>query len=115
MSVEIHDKLIALLSEVDGFKTKEADLKSEKARHLEQIATSESNVQRCDDELGEVRENQLRLRRAMDGLRDVLFAREDEQAIVEDPANTPNEDGGPEGERHRSWKERQRHLKQVAP
>ena len=47
MSVEIHDKLIALLTEVDDLKTKEAELKSEKQRHLEQIAQSEGEVSRC--------------------------------------------------------------------
>jgi hypothetical protein len=48
MSVEIHDKLIALLSEVEGFKTKEGELKVEKQRHLEQIAQSEGEVSRCN-------------------------------------------------------------------
>jgi uncharacterized coiled-coil DUF342 family protein len=66
MSVEIHDKLIALLAEVDELKTKEAELKSEKQRHSEQIAQCESEVRRCDAELGDIRENQLRLRREMD-------------------------------------------------
>jgi hypothetical protein len=37
MTVEIHDKLIALLAEVDELKSKEAQLKPEKTRHLEQI------------------------------------------------------------------------------
>jgi hypothetical protein len=55
MSVEIHDKLIALLSEVDSFKTKEAELKAERQRHQEQIAASESEVRRCDGELGDIR------------------------------------------------------------
>jgi hypothetical protein len=41
MSNEIHDKLVALLAEVDELKTKEAQLKAEKTRHLEQIAQSE--------------------------------------------------------------------------
>jgi hypothetical protein len=51
MSKEIHDKLIALLAEVDELKTKEAQLKGEKTRHLEQIAQSEGETQRCDNEL----------------------------------------------------------------
>ena len=38
MTVEIHAKLITLLAEVDDLKSKEAALKSEKQRHLEQIA-----------------------------------------------------------------------------
>jgi len=34
MTVEIHDKLIALLAGVDELKIREAQLKSEKTRHL---------------------------------------------------------------------------------
>ena len=82
MTVESHDKRIAPLAEVDGLKGKEAQLKSEKTRHLEQIAQSEGEVSRCNDELGDIRENQLRLKREMDGLRDELFAREEEEAII---------------------------------
>jgi FtsZ-binding cell division protein ZapB len=51
MTVEIHDKLIALLAEVDELKGKEAQLKSEKTGHLKQIAQSEGEVSRCNDEL----------------------------------------------------------------
>jgi chromosome segregation ATPase len=108
MTVEIHDKLIALLAAVDELKTKEAELKSEKTRHLEQIAQSEGEVSRCIDELDSIRENQLRLKREMDGLRDELFAREEEEAIIADDAHVvtdgetvepimkPNEPGMPE-------------------
>ena len=63
MTVEIHDRLIALLAGVDELKTKEAQLKSEKTRHLDQITQSEGEVGRCNDELSDIRENQLRLRR----------------------------------------------------
>jgi hypothetical protein len=49
---------------------------------LEQIAQSEGEVCRCNDGLSEVRENQLRLKREMGGLRDELFAREEEEAII---------------------------------
>jgi hypothetical protein len=87
MSVEIHDKLIALLSEVDGLKTREAELKAEKTRHQDQIAASEGEVRRCDEELGDICENQLRLRREMDGLTDDLFRYEDEEVIIEDNAH----------------------------
>ena len=100
MSVEIHDKLIALLSEVEGFKTKETELKAEKQRLQEQIAQSEGEVSRCNGELDEVRENQLKLRRQMDGLRDVLFAREDEGTIVMDETNTPTDGEHVESEGH---------------
>jgi hypothetical protein len=37
MTVETHDKLIALLPGVDEMKTKEAQFKSEKTHHLEQL------------------------------------------------------------------------------
>jgi hypothetical protein len=47
MTVENHDKLIALLAGIDELKIKEAQLKSEKQRHLEQIAQSEGEVSRC--------------------------------------------------------------------
>jgi hypothetical protein len=47
MTVEIHAKLITLLAQVDELKSKEAALKSEKQRHLEQIAQSEGEVSRC--------------------------------------------------------------------
>ena len=108
MTVEIHDKLIALLTEVDDLKSKDAGLKTEKQRHLEQIAESEGELSRCSDELSDIRKNQRRLKREMDGLRDELFAREEEEAIIVDDAHVvtdgensqqiakPNEPGMPE-------------------
>jgi chromosome segregation ATPase len=91
MTVEIHDKLIALLTEVDELKTKEAALKAEKARHLEQIAECEGEVSRCNEELSDIRENQLRFKREMDALRDELFTREEEEAIIVDNAHVVTE------------------------
>jgi chromosome segregation ATPase len=116
MSVEIHDKLIALLSAVEEFKAKESELKAEKQRHQEQIAASEAEVRRCDEELGDIRENQLRLRREMDGLKEDLFRRdEDEEVIVEDTAHVVTDGSAPsvESEGHRMWKERQKALRTV--
>jgi chromosome segregation ATPase len=114
MTVEIHDKLIALLAEVDELKSKEAQLKSEKMRHLEQIAQSEGDVQRCNDELSDIRENQLRLRREMDGLRDELFAREEEEAILVDDAHVPSDgEGQKDSAAKRAWDARAKHLKTV--
>jgi hypothetical protein len=115
MTVEIHDKLIALLAEVDEVKTREAALRAEKTRHLEHIAQSEGEVSRCNDELSEVRENQLRLKREMDGLRDELFAREEEEAITVDDAHvvTDGENASTESEAKKAWDARARHLKQV--
>jgi chromosome segregation ATPase len=115
MRHQIHDKLIALLAEVDELKTKEAQLKSEKTRHLEQIAESEGEVSRCNDELSDIRENQLRLKREMDGLRDELFAREEEEAIIVGDAHvvTDGENSQTDSEAKRAWDARARHLKQV--
>ena len=75
---------------------------------MEQIAQSEGEVSRCNDELSDIRENQLRLKREMDGLRDELFAREEEERllpmkrmsprreITAKPIAKPNEPGVPE-------------------
>ena len=112
MSVEIHDSLIALLSEVAALKEKEGGLKSERQRQEDAIAAAESEVSR-NGELDDVRENQLRLRRQMDGLRDVLFAREDEGTIVMDETNTPTDGEHVESEGHQMWKERQKQLRSV--
>ena len=81
MTVEIHAKLITLLAEVDELKSREAQFKPEKTRHLEQIAQSEIEVSRCNDELDDIRENALRLKREMDNLRDELFARGERELI----------------------------------
>ena len=115
MTVEIHDKLIALLAGVDELKSKEAELKLEKTRHLEQIAESEGEVNRCNDELSGIRENQLRLRREMDGLRDELFAREEEEAIIVDDAHvvTDGENRQTDSEAKRAWDARAKHLKTI--
>ena len=116
MSVEIHDKMIKLLSSVEEFKQKESELSAEKQRHQDQIAQSEREVGRCNAELDDIRENQLRLRREMDGLRDDLFRREDETVMVLDEAHTPTDgEGAPsvESEGHKLWKERAAHLKKV--
>ena len=115
MTVEIHDKLIALLTEVDELKSKEAQLKSEKTCHLEQIAESEGEVSRCNGELSDIRENQLRLKREMDGLRDELFAREEEEAIIVGDAHviTDGENSQTDSEAKRAWDARAKHLKQV--
>jgi hypothetical protein len=45
MTVETHDKLIALLPGVDEMKTKEAQFKSEKTHHLEQLCPLASSSQ----------------------------------------------------------------------
>ena len=60
------------------------------------------------------RENKLRLKREMDGLRDELFARPEDERMVADEAHIPTEDGAPvETDAKRAWKDRQRQLRQV--
>jgi chromosome segregation ATPase len=115
MTVEIHDRLIALLAGVDELKTREAQLKSEKTRHLEQIAQCEGDVERCNDELSDVRQNQIRLKREMGGLRDELFARDEEEAIIVDDAHvvTDGENSQTDSAAKRAWDARAKHLKQV--
>jgi hypothetical protein len=113
--VEIHDKLIALLADVDELKTGEAQLRLEKARYLEQIAESEGELSRCSDELSDIREKQLRLKREMDALRDELFTREGEEAIIVDDAHvvTEGENSQTDSEAKPAWDARAKHLKQV--
>jgi hypothetical protein len=98
-----------------SFKTKEAQLKSEKTRHLEQIAESGREVSRCNDELSDICESQLRLKREMDGLRDELFAHEEEEAIIVDDAHvvTDDENSQTDSAAKRAWDARAKHLKQV--
>jgi hypothetical protein len=115
MTVEIHAKLTTRLAEVDELRSKEAALKAEKLRNSEQIAQSEGDVSRCNDELDGIRENQLRLRREMDGLRDELFAHEEEEAIIVDDAHVVTEGGNSQtdSEAKRAWDARAKRLKTV--
>jgi hypothetical protein len=117
MSAELHDKLISLLSSVEEFKQKEIELKAEKHRNLDAITAAESEVVRLNGELDEIRENQLRLRREMDALRDLLFARDDEpEEIVQDDIHVVTDgEGQSDNEGRKLWRERQKHLRQVAP
>jgi hypothetical protein len=81
---------------------------------LEQIAQSEGEVSRCNGELSDIRENQLRLKREMDGLRDELFAREEEEAPVIDDSHIPAENGAsPESAAKKAWNARAAHIRQV--
>jgi hypothetical protein len=115
VSVEIHDSLIALLAEVAALKERETATKGEKQRQQEAIPLAESEVSRCNGELDEIREAQLKAKRTMDGLRDALFAREDEETIVADDAHvvTDGESSQTGSEAKRAWDARAKHLKQV--
>jgi hypothetical protein len=115
MSVEIHDSLIALLAEVASLKEKETALKADKARQQEAISVAEGEVSRIVGELEGIREAQLKAKRSMDGLRDQLFAREEEETIVMDESHvvTDGENPSTESERQRAWKDRQKLLRTV--
>jgi hypothetical protein len=65
--------------------------------------------------LSDIRENQLRLKREMDALRDELFTREEEEAIIVDNAHvvTESENSQTDSEAKRAWDARAKHLKQV--
>ena len=78
------------------------------------MSKSEGEVSRCNDELSDIRENQLRLKREMDNLRDELFAREEEEALVVDVAHATDGDySQTNSEGKRAWDARAKHLKQV--
>jgi hypothetical protein len=78
------------------------------------MVISLSDAQKCNDELSDIRESQLRLKREMDGLRVKLFVREEEEAIIVDDAHvvTDGENSQTDSEK-RAWDTRARHLKQV--
>jgi hypothetical protein len=80
MTIEIHDKLIKLLAEVDELKQKKATLQADKTRHLDLIHQSEEAVRLCDEEITKVNESQSRLKGEMNELRDELFGRSQEAA-----------------------------------
>jgi hypothetical protein len=115
MSVEIHDKLIKLLADVEELKQKETGTKAEKQRHLELMAIADDSVHKCDDELNDIHENQLRLRREMETLKDDLFRREDEPAPVLDETHVVTDGSAPssESEGRKMWKEQAARLKTV--
>jgi hypothetical protein len=60
MSVEIHDRMIKLLSAIEEFRQREAELNAERQRQLGSIAAAESEVGRCNDELGDISRKQAK-------------------------------------------------------
>jgi erythromycin esterase-like protein len=114
VSNEFKDKMLLLLTQVDDVKATEAALQTERKRHQDQIAQSDSDLKRTEDDIAQCHENALALRRQMDDLKNAIFARPDEEVIVMDETNTPTDgEHASESERHKSWKDRQRHLRQV--
>jgi septation ring formation regulator EzrA len=105
------------LAEVESLKAQETTIKADKARHLEAISAAETEVTGCNNALEDIRENQLRLRREMDSLRDDLFARPEdaEEVIAIDEAHVPTD--GSESQKDntakRAWDARAKHIRQV--
>jgi hypothetical protein len=115
MPNEYKDKMLQLLTAVDDVQAKDSALQAERKRHLDQIAQSEGDLKRTEDDIAQCREDALALRRQMDDLKNEIFARpESGETIIVDEAHIPTEDGASsEGERHKSWKERQKALRTV--
>jgi peptidoglycan hydrolase CwlO-like protein len=116
MSNEFKDKMLQLLTQVDDVKATEAALQSERKRHQDQIAQSEADLKRTEDEIAQCRETALGLRRQMDDFKDEIFARQDEEVTLADdgPRTTEADDGlSPASAAKKLWDERARHLKQV--
>jgi predicted nuclease with TOPRIM domain len=102
MSVEIHDKMIKLLAEVDELKVKEAALQGEKQRHIDQIAQSETDLAKSNEAIEECHAHSKQLKGRMDMYRDELFGAEEASA----PATDGEEDPGPdrESEAKKLWR-----------
>jgi chromosome segregation ATPase len=102
MSIEIHDKMIKLLAEVDELKTKEVALQAEKQRHADQIAQSESDLAKCNEAIEECHAHGKQLKSQMDMYRDELFGPEEASA----PATDGEEGQGPdrESEAKKLWR-----------
>jgi hypothetical protein len=114
MSNEYKDRMLQLLTQVDDVKAKDGALQLERKRHLDQIAQSETDLRRTEDDIAKCREEALSLRRQMDDLKNEIFAREDvEEVPIVDNSHMVTEDGSPEQERHRVWKDREKFLQSV--
>jgi predicted nucleic acid-binding Zn-ribbon protein len=115
MSNEFKDEMLQLLTQVDDVKATEAALHTERKLHQDQIAKSEADLKRTENDIEQCRENALALRRQMDDLKNEIFARpEDEETIAVDETHVPIEgEHASEGERQRAWKNRQRQLRTV--
>jgi hypothetical protein len=118
MSNEFKDKMLQLLTAVDDVQAKESALQAERKRHLDQIAQSEGDLKRTEDDIAQCREDALVLRRQMDDLKNAIFARpesEGEETIVEDAAHVVTDGANPssESERQRAWRDRQKALRTI--
>jgi uncharacterized coiled-coil DUF342 family protein len=102
MSVEIHDKMIKLLAEVDELKAKETALQAEKQRHIDQIAQSESDLAKCNEAIEECHACGKQLKSQMDSYRDELFGAEEATAPTTDGEEGQGQDR--ESEAKKLWR-----------
>ena len=115
MSNEFKDRMLQLLTAVDDVQAQEAALQSERKRHQEQIAKSEEDLRRTENDIEQCREAALGLRRQMDDLKNEIFARPEEETIIVDDLHvvTDGENVSTESERKKIWDERAKHLRKV--
>jgi predicted nuclease with TOPRIM domain len=69
--------MLAILQQVNDLKQKESELQAERQRHLDQIAQSETDLKRTNDDLKQAHEDGLRLKDHLTALRDELFPQEE--------------------------------------
>jgi hypothetical protein len=115
-SEENRNQMLSILAAVDELRLKEAALQSDKTRLEDQIKAANDELTTCEANIEQCHEDGLALRRQMEDLKNVIFARpEIEETITVDEAHIPTDGSVPstESEGQRLWRDRQRHLKQV--
>ena len=77
MSQELQERIVAILTQVDELRQREAQLQSEKLCLKERIVQSEEDLQRCHDDIANIKHQELKLKDEMNNIRDELFNRPD--------------------------------------
>jgi hypothetical protein len=113
MSDDIRDQMLAILAQVNELREHEAQLVDEKESHRDQAKKSEEEFIRCENEIKELREQEVSLKAKMAEINGQLFFREEEKEVIEkDNVHVPY-DG--EGQRdtgaRQAWQERAQLLK----
>jgi peptidoglycan hydrolase CwlO-like protein len=115
-SEENRNTMLSILAAVDELRLKEAALQSDKTRLEDQIKAANDELATCRANIEQCHEDSLALRRQMENLKDVIFARpEVEETIVEDAAHivTDGSIGQKDNPAKSAWDARAKHLKQV--
>jgi peptidoglycan hydrolase CwlO-like protein len=115
-SEESRNTMLSILAAVDELRLKEAALQSDKTRLEDQIKAANDELATCRANIEQCHEDSLALRRQMENLKDVIFARpEVEESIVEDNVHMVTDGSVPssESEGKRLWNERQKSLRSV--